>query len=139
MPPLVLQMRPELSEIDAIVMALKDAARAWLPDDRLTGLEIAAAEALSNAVRHGTADTPRDPVAVTLSHLPDRVLVEIVDAGDPPPDDLFDDVPDPEGIDPMAESGRGLSLIRHCVDDLTFEHQAGRNRLKMAFMTGGER
>lgn len=134
------QMRPELSEVDAMVAALIDAARPALSEVKLAAFEIAMAEALTNAVRYGVAAGAEatdlaalPPIEVTLSHQPRGVVVEIIDAGDQGPDDLYADVVAPEAIDLMAESGRGLSLIRHCTDDLSFEPAAGHNRLVLIF------
>lgn len=138
MPLLSLEMRPELSEVDMVVTSLKEAAGKALSEMKLATFEIALSEALTNAVRHGLASSegsmaPDQPIKVTLSDSPRGLLIEIIDAGTQGPEDLYEDVASPDAIDLMAESGRGLSLIRHCVDDLTFEPAPGHNRLELLF------
>lgn len=124
-------MPATLEAIDLLAPKVRDAAAAHLPEDRLFALEIALVEALSNIVRHGH---PAGEVEIAL-HFGDGIEVEIVDVGNPIPPGLLEaEVPD----DPLAESGRGLALIRTCADDLRYERGGGRNRLTLTFRAGGE-
>lgn len=126
MDPMRFRMPVELEAIDRIAPKLRDAAAAHLPEDRLIALEIALVEALSNIVRHGH---PAGEVEIAL-RLGAGVEVEIVDVGNPIPPGLLEaEAPD----DPLAESGRGLALIRTCADDLRYESGEGRNRLTLTF------
>lgn len=130
---LFLEMRPDLAEVDETVVALNKAASGFLSDLKLASFEIALAEALTNAVRYGVSPVNDEPIRITMQMSEKSVTLEIVDAGEQGPSDLYDDVERPEDIDPLAESGRGLSLIRHCVDGLTFQPRQGENRLELIF------
>ncbi|EPX75439.1 ATP-binding protein [Salipiger mucosus] len=131
---IVLEMPPVLGEIDPLVVSLKRELADSLPEEKLSALEIAIAEALTNAVEHGASASVSQPIAVSASSTDLGVTIEIIDAGDQVPHDLYDEVVSLDDIDPLAESGRGLSLIRHLSDKLIFEQRDGRNRLELQFL-----
>ncbi|MBT9383021.1 ATP-binding protein [Pseudooceanicola sp. CBS1P-1] len=129
----VLEMPPRLDEIDGMVLSIKDTARTCLSEEKIASLEVALSEALANAVKHGLSPNLDVPIKVTVVQTDKELKLQIVDAGEPGPVNLFEDVKDLDDIDPMAESGRGLSLIRFCVDRLHFEPQGNRNFLELVF------
>ncbi len=133
---LVLEMPPRLGEVDQIVTSLCRGLAGTLPQDKLSGLEIAVTEALANAVTHGDAASGADPIRVIASAGPAEVRIEIIDAGRQGPEDLYQGVGDIGDVDPLAENGRGLSLICHFVDGVTFEPGDGANRLELLFQRG---
>ncbi|MDH2327347.1 ATP-binding protein [Cereibacter sp. SYSU M97828] len=127
MEPMRFRMPVELEAIDRLAPEVRAAAAAHLPEDRLVAVEIALVEALSNVVRHGH---PAGEVEIELRPLARGIEVEIADVGNPIPPGLLEaEAPD----DPLAESGRGLALIRTCADDLRYESSEGRNRLTLTF------
>ena len=130
----VLEMPPSLGEIDPVVVSLKAQLEAALSEDKLSALEIAVTEALANAVKHGDTESAGLPIRVVASTGAADVRVEIIDAGRQGPADLFKDVGDIAEVDPLAENGRGLSLICHFADGLRFEPSEGRNRLELTFL-----
>ena len=82
------------------------------------GVHLAFEEALMNAIKHGNKQDPDKNVNVVISVWPKAVEIRIEDQGsgfDP------DDLPDPT-IDANLEneSGRGVMLIRHFMDDVEF-------------------
>ena len=78
-------------------------------------LELAAAEALNNAVKHGCARLPHGPVTLHATWDDDVITVDITDPGtfraDPTRDAALPD-------DPLAESGRGGFLMAALVDSV---------------------
>ncbi|WP_022707585.1 MULTISPECIES: ATP-binding protein [Paracoccus] len=126
-------IRPDEAEVDRVLPDLCRALADLLTPDKLTALEIAVAEALTNAIRHARASGTPETIRIAASVEPARVRIEIVDAGDQSPADLFEDVADLDQIDPLAEGGRGLSLISHCADGVEFVPAQGRNLLRLAF------
>ncbi|WP_161555792.1 ATP-binding protein [Mangrovicoccus ximenensis] len=130
---IVLEMPPKLDEIDHLVVTLKAALDGAVSEDKLSAMEIAVTEALANAVNHGTSAALDETIRVTATIGADGVRVEIVDAGEQMPDDLYEDVASLDEVDPLAESGRGLPLIRFCSDDLVYEPRDGQNRLELLF------
>lgn len=87
----------------------------------LRALALAGGEALTNVVRHGAA---RRPVRVILEGFADRITLQMRDDG--PPFDMFRG-PAALPADPLAETGRGLFLIRESVDELAYRRVRGEN------------
>lgn len=98
---------------------------------RLDRLELALSEAATNAVIHAHGSDPARPLRVVArTERPDtgpRLVVEVHDDGpgldsrrlaDHPPDEL-------------VEHGRGLFLIRSCVDEVQYERGLRGNVLRL--------
>ncbi len=84
-------------------------------------LQVALAEALSNAVVRGNREDPAKRVLVEAELSADFIRVSITDQGDG-----FDPAQVPEPIRPeqlFQTCGRGLFLIRKLVDDVRFNEQ----------------
>ena len=82
------------------------------------GVHLAFEEAIMNAIKHGNKQDPNKQVRVSIAIWPKVVEIRIEDQGsgfDP------DDLPDPTDDDHVEnESGRGVMLIRHFMDDVEF-------------------
>ncbi|WP_176049687.1 ATP-binding protein [Burkholderia sp. BCC1644] len=115
----------------------RDAAPAWVDQ-----LELAIVEAASNAMRHGGATSParvgqRDfGIVLVLRFRPDRVVVDLFDAGRAAPNGLFEryhltPVFDPGHIEHLPESGMGLGILYACVDVVAYRRRLGINRLRL--------
>ncbi|GHG33723.1 ATP-binding protein [Paracoccus aerius] len=103
-----------------------------LAPEGLIRLEIAVAEALNNVVLHG--DLPAGAgIDMTVRKNAGDVDVDIRDPGRPVPPELFTAARDPADIDPLDESGRGISLIVAMSDALHYESRDGSNRLTLRF------
>ena len=61
------------------------------------------------------------------------VQLTIRDHGRLGPSDLYENVPSLDEIDIMQESGRGLVLIRHHTDTVTYTPALDGNRLVLTF------
>jgi anti-sigma regulatory factor (Ser/Thr protein kinase) len=79
-------------------------------------LELAAAEALNNAIEHGCAGHPQVEIACRWKWTDETIQIEVTDAGNYQPPRGDPRLPD----DPLAEEGRGAFLIARLVD--TVEH-----------------
>jgi anti-sigma regulatory factor (Ser/Thr protein kinase) len=94
----------------------RTALRSWLeqagmgPDQTINVL-IAAGEALANAIEHGHRNSPEGPVGLRVIALADRVHVTVTDSGS-----WKATVPDPN-----TTRGRGISLMRALMHDVTIE------------------
>jgi serine/threonine-protein kinase RsbW len=114
------------SEIGCIEQAVSLVTRHCLSGTRCSErlrfrLQVALAEALSNAVVQGNREDPAKRVLVEADLSADLIRVAITDEGDG-----FDPAQVPEPIRPeqLFEScGRGLYLIRKLVDDVHFNEQ----------------
>ncbi len=92
------------------------------------GIRLALEEALVNAIKHGNQMDRSKKVTILSVVQPERIDIHITDEGNG-----FDpgDVPDPTAIENIERPcGRGLMLMRHYMNEVTF---AGRgNSVRMA-------
>jgi serine/threonine-protein kinase RsbW len=107
--------------IDALhSMAEEMAKLAELADDDRFHFAMAVREAATNAVTHGNGQDPAKKVTVTFALGEDDLTVVVVDEGrgfD------FENTADPRlPENRFKPSGRGLLLIKSCVDDVTYDH-----------------
>jgi serine/threonine-protein kinase RsbW len=123
-----------ISEVEAFLSAV--AAEAGLSEDHAGDLIIAGTEAVNNAILHGNASRPELTVRIQArleAGEGPRVLQLIVDdhGGDFRPARL-------EGVDPtdpehlLDESGRGLLIIRHLMDEVRIETGRPGTRVVMS-------
>jgi anti-sigma regulatory factor (Ser/Thr protein kinase) len=89
----------------------------------------ALAEALANAMTYGNRLDPEKDVEVRIHVGIHQVRVEVSDAGDGFDPDSLADPTTPENLD--REQGRGLFVIRHLADEVTFN--AKGNQLCLVF------
>jgi serine/threonine-protein kinase RsbW len=96
-------------------------------DDR-AALETALAELVANAVEHASPASPV-PLDITVDAYPDRLEARLRDSGVVLPRAALDvlEAPEPPEVDPLAESGRGLLLVRLTMDDVRYSREGGRN------------
>jgi serine/threonine-protein kinase RsbW len=117
----------------AVTHALEVLAKRVSLDGQMGAIDLALREAIINAVKHGNRQSRRKRVLVECYRRGNAGLVLVVrDQGkgfDP------DSVPDPllaENL--LRETGRGLLLIRHFMDEVSF-HRGGRE-IRMVKKTG---
>lgn len=85
------------------------------PESALFDIKVALGEALANAVRHGSPGGGDNPVVVEIIAYADRVVVEVLDAGEgfdgshAGSDDLY------------SPSGRGIMFMRALMDRVEFD------------------
>jgi len=89
----------------------------------------ALAEALANAMTYGNRLDPEKDVEVRIHVGIHQVTVEVIDDGDGFDPDGLPDPSAPENVG--REQGRGLFVIRHLADEVTFN--AKGNRLCLVF------
>lgn len=95
-------------------------------------MEIAVAEALTNIVLHGRLAHDAG-IDILARATPGAAEIEIRDPGPPVPLRLFEEAADLDRIDPLAESGRGIALIKAMSDGLDYRIAQGANRLMLRF------
>lgn len=127
-------LSPQLDGVDKVVQALRAMAEPILGSQTAVAFEVAVSEALTNIVVHGYKgrDGGQD-ITIHLSSNPDALQVTLVDHGTPGPENLFDQGPDLHEIDFMQESGRGLALIRHHADAVSYTPSPNGNQLILKF------
>lgn len=97
--------------------------------------ELAVVEALNNVVEHAYQGRPAGRIDVSFAIDEAAAVAEVVDEGEPI-DPAAAHALAGEGAgdiprEALEEGGRGLAIIRGIVDELTFAHTDGRNRVRM--------
>ena len=104
--------------IESFIDNAKD--RFNLDDDIYGNIMIAVTEAVNNAIKHGNLNDKKKNVSLTLRIDESTIKFRVTDQGvgfD------FNNLPDPtspENID--KPGGRGIFLMKHLADDVSFEH-----------------
>jgi serine/threonine-protein kinase RsbW len=84
-------------------------------------VEVVLAEALANAILRGNRESPDKSVEIVVLLRPPEIRIEVTDEGegfDP------DSIPEPlDAVRIREERGRGLFLIRHLADQVTFNER----------------
>jgi len=106
-------------------------AEAGLDDAARDALVLATDEVCANVIVHGYGGRAPGPLEVVVCNASDGVHVTVADTGAP-----FDpaDAPAAELHDDWAErpvGGLGWHLVRHLVDDLSYERRGDANRVTL--------
>jgi len=114
---------------------LEKALSDCLADDRRHEIELASSEILTNIVRYayeGSDPPGRILLALGRRHK-DRVRIFFVDDGKAMPASVADALNAPASEsplpDPLAEGGRGIFLIKSCVDSVRYRRSGLKNIL----------
>jgi anti-sigma regulatory factor (Ser/Thr protein kinase) len=100
----------EATQLARVRSALRDwLRRCDLPPRLVQGVLVAAGEACANAIEHGHRDLPGQTVRLSAEAWTDRIRLTVTDTGrwKPP------------GSRPNADRGRGLTLMRAMMQDVT--------------------
>jgi anti-sigma regulatory factor (Ser/Thr protein kinase) len=137
--PETLVIRAEIGELAHVVEWTGRLATTWnLPSSTLFAIQLCFEEAVSNIIRHGFADGPREAGVNSDVHLSaerrdNAVAITIAD---------FAPAFDPLGVVPRARpatiqqaviGGHGIQLMRRFAQHLTYERRDGMNRLTLSF------
>lgn len=121
---------------------LNEALSDCLPDDRRHEIELASSEILTNIVRYAyQGSAPPGRILIAL-HRDNRGMVRIlfVDDGKAMPASVADSLNAPAAEsqlpDPMAEGGRGIFLIKSCVDSVRYRRSGLKNILTITIGCG---
>ena len=137
-----IESQPECIEL--LSGALCGACQLALPAAEIAKLNLAMVEAVNNAVEHAYHREPGHWVRVELELAPDRFSLRVRDRGQPMPPDRLEAVtafvdPDPEDPETWSLRGRGLAIIKSCMDRVEYEVRDGVNTLSMSrVLTAGE-
>ncbi|WP_222428026.1 ATP-binding protein [Sporomusa sp. KB1] len=99
---------------------LREAVREKLTEMRVAGVDpffVAINEAVNNAIFHGNKQDETKKVQLTITNWPGEVRVIIRDEGQ---GFATAEAKQEEGL---QESGRGIEIIRHCVDQYYFSSE----------------
>jgi serine/threonine-protein kinase RsbW len=113
-----------VAQLASLVREVGEAA--GLGESGVVELELAVVEAANNVVTHGY-DGAFGEIEMHVAE-DDGVAVELIDTGRPIPSGLLEN---PPVVSLDAERGRGLAIIRTCVDRLDYSSLQGTNRLRL--------
>lgn len=124
-----------LTAVSPAAQAVTALMLGWDEDAR-DAVDLTLVEALTNIVRHGPPGETR-PIRLEVDLSDDRISIDIVDFTSPMPPDLlaragtsaFDF--DPDDVQAIPESGRGLALILVLMDEVTLHEQDELSRLRL--------
>lgn len=128
----------ELEARRGIVSVVERLKGMGIPNTRVDEVQIALAEAVNNVVEHAYAETATGDVLIRCNLHPDRLWVEIRDAGAPFPESKL-----PEGkpaivtantpLEDLPEGGFGWFLIRELASDIQYQRNLDNNQLSLCF------
>lgn len=102
-----------------------------MSEEQLFDMELAVVEAANNIVAHGARVPSDDYIALFMpapAHQTGSLVVELRAQGEP----VDVTIPEPGQMAPVhAEVGRGLMLIRNCVDEFAYERRGNLNVWRM--------
>ena len=118
-----------LHEVDRAAAWLDEfAAGADVPAEVTAKLQVVLDEVLSNVIRHGA---PGGEVVLALRRHSETVELEVTDDGPQFDPTQFVSVPAQVRVAERRVGGAGLLFVRALMDEVSFVHQDGRNRLTL--------
>jgi serine/threonine-protein kinase RsbW len=116
--------------ITLVRLALSGLAQSHpLPDETLGDLKLAVTEACSNSVRHAYRDGHPGSVEIVYELHPDRLVVEVADAGG---GFTADETAGRDGL--LSEGGLGIEIIRELADELEVGPGEGGQGSRLRFV-----
>ncbi len=124
-----LTVASNLSELEQVLEWFAQARPAGVPEISWLQLELALAEAFTNAVRHAHQLLPNQPaIVLEFCSTPDYLELKVWDHG--PEFDLEGCLQNlPEIIAPDQDGGRGLKLLQNIADQLQYQRLGQQNCL----------
>lgn len=130
-----IESRPECIEL--LSGALCGVCQLALPAAEIAKINLVMVEAVNNTVEHAYHGEPGHWVRVELELAPDRLNLRVRDRGQPMPPGRLEAAtafvePDPDDPETWSMRGRGLAIIKSCMDTVEYEVRDGVNTLSMS-------
>lgn len=124
----------QLNKVRVLAAWLKErCAEAGMAEVDSFDLELAMVESANNCIEHGYADQQSGAIGIDFELSEGVALVRLVDRGRPIPDGLLSECRE---IPFEAEAGRGISIVRSCVDGVAYRSENGLNVLELSKRVG---
>lgn len=117
----------DLAAVETMLDRLAERMR--LPRETMSQIRIVCDEVLANVITHGFRDDGEHDIEVSVESTERRLVLTVSDDG-VPFDPLGAPLPDTSGsLEERPVGGLGIHLVRHLVDQMTYERRGGRNLL----------
>ncbi|MFD1912652.1 ATP-binding protein [Halodurantibacterium flavum] len=123
-----LRIGPDLAEVGPAAERIRDLTTTAIGVEGGEAMELAFVEAVNNIILHGHL-SPGDRIGIALQTDDRGAVLTLEDRGRPIPPVALQEADEPG--DPLAESSRGLWLIRALMHDIGYESADGLNRLTL--------
>jgi len=128
------RLAAELEAIDRICQEVRDGALSEIPKEQRFPVELLLREALTNAVLHGARGNPAREICCEIECSGRSVALRVSDDGNGFPWRRYWDATPAA----MAESGRGIQILRRYSSALRFNEEGNRVEMIRRFDPGGE-
>ena len=108
-------------------------AQAGIAEAEAFDLELAMVEAANNCIEHGYADNPQGMIGLDFIFAEGRAVVRLTDQGARIPERVLSECRE---VPFDAQEGRGIALVRSCVDEIEYRSENGLNCLELAKRIG---
>lgn len=121
--------RAEAGRIDAWIETV---GKRWGTDEKtIFGARLCVAELFANTLEHGGAKSGRDRITVTLARRRDGLGIAFLDTCAPFDPTAWAIAEQPDSIDAVTASGRGLRLIRAYAAEFAYRRDGTCNRITL--------
>ncbi len=128
----------KLENVSLISMAInKLCSLSHLSDVESCQIELCVVEALNNSIIHAYGREAGHEVEVVFTLYGDRLILDVRDTGKAMDQSYLKKAKissfenDSNDLDNIQESGRGLAIIKECMDSVVYETKDGKNCLTM--------
>ena len=135
---ITLSMESRYDNVQMVSSAIKGLCNLTpLSDDDTHQVELCVTEAVVNCIKHGYHDQPGRTVDIIFGLHEDKLVVDVVDSGDPMDPCILERYKrmevdfDPEDVDSIPCSGRGLAIIQEYMDAVCYSEHGQRKYLTM--------
>ncbi len=123
--PLEVELAADVNELAPARAALRGwLTRAGVDDEQSLDVLIAVGEALANSIEHGHRENPEGKVSLRATALADRLHLTVIDTG-------TWKTPEAAEPSPTGYRGRGITLMRALMHDVTIHAEAGGTTVHM--------
>ena len=127
-----LRIGNDYSELNRVAVWLAQSAAGFgLSDSLVFRLDLVLNEALSNIIGYAHPEAGTHEIAILLNDHPDRVLLEITDAGIPFDPFAREPFVEAESLAQATVTGRGIHLIRSFTDEQKYRRLENGNTIRL--------
>jgi serine/threonine-protein kinase RsbW len=132
----------DYAEVRRVAEWLADVGKGRIDEAVLDDLQLVVAEAVNNIIRHAYREEPGRPISVRLEIAAAGITLVLRDSGQAPPPGFPQSKVgslevDPSDLAALADSGRGLAIIKSCVDQMDYVRDGSFNELSLSLRHDG--